>query len=63
MKDVITTDEAAELLNMDRKALLRGVKRGDIPGRRIGRIYRFSREALMAWLACKSAPEGIRHAG
>jgi excisionase family DNA binding protein len=49
--DVLTLDEAAELLRVDAPALRRLAGRGDVPARRIGRDWRFSRAALLAWLA------------
>jgi excisionase family DNA binding protein len=49
--DVLTLDEAANLLRVDTPALRRLASRGDVPARRIGRDWRFSRAALLAWLA------------
>jgi excisionase family DNA binding protein len=51
---VLSIDEAAELLRVNRKTLYEAVRRGHIPGaRRIGRIIRVDRETLLAWLRCQ----------
>ena len=49
--EVLTLEEAAALLQVepaDVEALAAG---GELPGRRIGEHWRFSRAALLAWLA------------
>jgi excisionase family DNA binding protein len=49
--DVLTIDELAALLRLDNKTVYAAVARGEIPGvRRIGRVLRASREAVLAWL-------------
>ena len=48
---VITVDELAELLRVERKTAYAAVTRGDIPGvRRLGRCIRISRDAVIRWL-------------
>jgi excisionase family DNA binding protein len=48
---VITVDELAELLRLDRKTVYSAIQQGEIPGvRRIGRAIRISREAVVVWL-------------
>ena len=48
---VWTVDELATFLRLDRKAVYASIGRGEIPGvRRIGRIIRISRSAVLAWL-------------
>ena len=56
-RDVLTADEAAKLLRLGRNQLYEAAGRGEIPHRRIGRSYRFSRSALIAWMGC-SAQKG-----
>jgi len=51
--EVLTEDEAAGFLRLDQEALLAAAERGEIPGRRIGDSWRFSRAALLGWLACE----------
>lgn len=48
--EVLTLAEAAALLRVDEKAVRDLAARGGIPGRRLGREWRFSRRALLAWL-------------
>jgi excisionase family DNA binding protein len=53
--EVLTLDDAAELLRVSPQALRERAESGDIPARRIGDEWRFSREALLAWLGMASA--------
>lgn len=48
---VLTVDELAALLRVNRKTVYDALSRGEIPGaRRIGGRYRILREAVIAWL-------------
>jgi excisionase family DNA binding protein len=48
---VLTVDEVAGLLRVNRKTVYELISRGEIPGaRRLGRALRFSREAVLEWL-------------
>ncbi len=47
----LTTKEAAELLNVNPKTVLRLIQRGQLPARKVGRVWRLSPRALEAWLA------------
>jgi excisionase family DNA binding protein len=49
--EVLTVDQAAELLQVAATDLLAMAEAGDLPGRDIGGQWRFSRPALLAWLA------------
>jgi excisionase family DNA binding protein len=49
---VLTVDEVAALLRVDRKTVYEMVKRGELPGvRRVGRTIRVHEPSLVAWLA------------
>ncbi len=49
---VLTVDETAALLRMDRKTVYNAIQRGEIPGVRcLGRSIRLSRDAVLAWLS------------
>jgi excisionase family DNA binding protein len=49
--DVLNPDEAAQLLGVSKRTLLKLVKAGTIPaGRFTPRLYRFSRAALIRFL-------------
>lgn len=54
--EVLTLDDAAQLLRVSPAALLERAENGDVPARRIGDEWRFSRAALLAWLGMASAP-------
>ena len=51
LPDVLTPAQAAELLQVPEPELLALAEEGKLPGRRIGEHWRFSRPALVAWLA------------
>jgi excisionase family DNA binding protein len=51
LPDVLTPAQAAELLQVPEPELLELAEAGSLPGRRIGDHWRFSRPALIAWLA------------
>jgi excisionase family DNA binding protein len=49
---VLTVDELAAFLRLDRKSVYAAVRNGEIPGgRRVGRAIRFSRDTVLRWLA------------
>jgi len=49
---VLTVDEAAALLRVDRKSVYESIRRGELPGVvRVGRAIRIGRTALLQWLA------------
>jgi|GEM_PF-2887910 len=50
LPDVLTLPEAAQLLRISETTLRDLVKRGRVPGEKVG-VWRFSRSALMAMLA------------
>lgn len=49
--EVLTVDEAARLLRVEPEALLDLALTEQVPGRRVGASWRFSRAALLGWLA------------
>jgi excisionase family DNA binding protein len=48
--DVLTTAEAAELLRTDEETVEAMAKKGELPGRKLGDDWRFTRTALLRWL-------------
>jgi excisionase family DNA binding protein len=48
--EVLTVAEAAELLQVEEDDVLGLAERGEVPARRIGEQWRFSRAALLDWL-------------
>jgi len=57
--DVLTVERLAELLQVDEKTVRSLAAKGDLPGRKLGRHWRFSRQAVLEWLA---TPERKRRA-
>lgn len=64
-RDIMTIDEAAELLGVSVKTFIKVLHTEEVPGRKIGREWKFSRAALIAWVGSgrssqfyDGAPEG-----
>jgi excisionase family DNA binding protein len=55
--DVLTLDELAQLLKLDPDTVMVRVDAGELPGRRFGDQWRFSRRALLAWLDGSDTPQ------
>ena len=53
-KQVLTVEEAGQLLRIGRSAAYEAVRRGQIPSLRIGRSVRVPRHALEEMLTCKN---------
>ncbi len=49
--EVLTAGEAAAFLRVEEEALLAAAERGEVPARKLAGEWRFSREALIGWLA------------
>ncbi|MDX6381250.1 MAG: hypothetical protein QOI57_2274 [Rubrobacteraceae bacterium] len=56
-KEVLTTDEAAEFLGFNPVTIRLKARLGEIPGRKIGKEWRFSRRVLLEWLEEGSRPK------
>lgn len=50
---ILTIEEAAELLRLDTSVLLAAAESGQVPGRQIGKEWRFARDALLDWLKAR----------
>jgi excisionase family DNA binding protein len=55
--EVMSADQAAQFLQIEEKLVIELAEKGELPGRKLGKAWRFSRAALVAWLA---APEHAR---
>ena len=54
---VLTVDEAARLLRVNRKTLYDAVRAGEVPGVvRVGRSIRIGRDALLRWMEGNGSP-------
>lgn len=49
-RDVLNIEEAAELLGISVKTFNKVLHQQDMPGRKIGREWKFSRQALIEWV-------------
>jgi excisionase family DNA binding protein len=47
---VLTVEQAAELLQVDADTVSTLAREGTLPGRKVGREWRFARAALLRWL-------------
>ena len=56
--EVMTLEEAAALLRLPLDAVRARAAAGELPGRAFGKEWRFSRTALLEWLAGGEAPTG-----
>ena len=49
--EVMTAEQAAQFLQLEVAVVLALAESGELPGRKLGTQWRFSRTAVMAWLA------------
>ena len=52
--EVMNAEQAGQFLQLEEAAVIELAEAGKLPGRKLGAAWRFSREALVAWL---STPE------
>jgi excisionase family DNA binding protein len=50
-KEILTIDEAAELLQLSKRSVYKLVKQGGIPAKKVLNKWRFERQSLKRWLA------------
>src|ERR671934_330307 len=53
----LTPAQPAELLQADEEAVVELAEKGELPGRKVGEEWRFSRSAILAWLGEEQAGE------
>lgn len=56
--DVLTVEEAAELLKIPRSSIYKLAQEGRIPAQKVGRHWRFHRVTLLKWVAGQANFEG-----
>jgi len=61
--DVLTIEEAAELLKLHDQTIYRKVRSGEIPAARIGRRWRISRDVIERMLRGESMTKDDRPGG
>jgi excisionase family DNA binding protein len=51
LPDVLTAEQAGQLLQIPEATVLELAESGELPGRKLGSVWRFARAALVEWLA------------
>jgi excisionase family DNA binding protein len=51
--EILTPAQLAGLLQVEEETVVELAESGELPGRKIGEEWRFSREAILAWLAAE----------
>jgi excisionase family DNA binding protein len=54
--EVMNAEQAGQLLQLDEKVVLELAESGVMPGRKLGKVWRFSRTAIIAWLSSSDRP-------
>lgn len=49
--EVMSSEQAGKFLQIDHQSVIELAEAGQLPGRKLGKVWRFSRDALVAWLA------------
>jgi excisionase family DNA binding protein len=62
-RDILNIDEAAELLGVSVKTFNKVLHAEDMPARKIGREWKFSRKALIEWVGSGRSREFYREGG
>jgi len=64
INDILTIDEAAELLKIPRSSVYKLAQQGKIPAQKVGRHWRFHRGTLVMWIAGELNPKNTQfHVG
>ena len=54
--EVMNAEQTAQFLQIEPAVVIEMAEAGQLPGRKLGAVWRFSRAALVAWLANPGAP-------
>jgi len=61
MEKLLTVDEVAEYLRLNRETVLRKARKGEIPSIRMGyRSYRFYKDQIDQWLKAKTETKKVK---
>ena len=55
--DILTVEEAAELLKIPRSSVYKLAQEGKIPAQKVGRHWRFYRPTILKWIAGQASFE------
>jgi excisionase family DNA binding protein len=61
--DVLTVDEAAEMLGVHVRTVYAELRAGRLPGRKVGRSWRLHRDGIATWLSSVEDPSVAEHDG
>ncbi len=50
-REILNIEEASHLLGVSTKTFAKVLRQGQLPGRKVGREWKFSRQALIDWVA------------
>lgn len=56
-KEILNMQEVCELLNVSEKTMIKVLQEEDIPARKIGREWRFSKTAIIEWIGSGNSVE------
>jgi excisionase family DNA binding protein len=59
--DILNVEQATQFLGVSEKTLIKLLREEHIPARKIGREWRFSKEALIHWLGSGDSLDYINH--
>lgn len=60
-QDILNIDGAAALLGVSVKTFSKVLREGDVPGRKVGREWKFSRQALINWIGGSQSADFLDH--
>ncbi|HEX4454811.1 MAG TPA: helix-turn-helix domain-containing protein [Kofleriaceae bacterium] len=58
LPEVMNAEQAGRFLQIDERNVIELAEAGKLPGKKLGPVWRFSREALVAWLSTPDVPAG-----
>ena len=54
--EIMNAEQAGQFLQIDEKMVIELAEAGKLPGKKLGPVWRFSRDALVAWLSTPETP-------
>lgn len=54
--EIMNAEQAGQFLQIEEKNIIELAEAGKLPGKKLGPVWRFSREAILAWLASWDEP-------
>jgi excisionase family DNA binding protein len=56
-ESLMTVEEVAQFLRVTKSTVTKLAKRGDLPGKKVGYLWRFDRAAIQNWIGVSSPSE------